>query len=256
MKQIQNLDLSRLRIEECFGFLQQVHKLAQAMLDQESDQEMVATFGAAIEVFNEVLEKSRKNSKTSEMYEADTVAEEAWRGARMYARAMSMHPYADTATIGKKVNERFAQYGELANFGFHEKYAKYYNLLQDLSKLEAEEITTLTLQPWLEKMNSSYAKFMVLRDAKLAEDATIQSGVAQEGRTQAEEAYKSFVQRVNALCVINGEELYGSYIDHVNTIIDGLQSSLAARATRAANAKKAGETSGTTTEESVQPSEG
>ena len=36
MKQIKNLDLSRLRTEECFGFLQQVATLAKTMLTVET----------------------------------------------------------------------------------------------------------------------------------------------------------------------------------------------------------------------------
>ena len=43
-----------------------------------------------------------------------------------------------------------------------------------------------------------------------------------------------FVQRVNALCIVMGEEAYAPFIDQVNVVIDTLNSTIAARETKAA----------------------
>ena len=55
MKQIKNLDLSRLRTEECFGFLQQVASLAKDMLTVETDKAMVDAYIAAVSAYDAAL---------------------------------------------------------------------------------------------------------------------------------------------------------------------------------------------------------
>ena len=52
MKQIKNLDLSRLRTEECFGFLQQVASLAKDYLTVETDKAMVDAYTATVDAYD------------------------------------------------------------------------------------------------------------------------------------------------------------------------------------------------------------
>ena len=58
-----------------------------------------------------------------------------------------------------------------------------------------------------------------------------------EIRQTADNAYRSLVELVNALTVVNGEAPYATFIDHVNAIIDRQNTVLKARQT---NAKKKG----------------
>lgn len=54
-----------------------------------------------------------------------------------------------------------------------------------------------------------------------------------ETRTAADAAYRSLVDTVNALAMINGDAAYTTFIDHVNTLIDRQKFILKARTTRA-----------------------
>ena len=234
MKQIKNLDLSRLRTEECFGFLQQVASLAKDMLTVETDKAMVDAFVATVNTYDAALKQSTKNSKTAEMNQADAAADTAWRVARAYAKAMSSHPDVSVAAIGKTIYDLFVKFGDLASLGFHEEYGRYYNLLQELANVDETDRETAAFDPWLNNMDECYLRFIELRDAKVTEDTTYQTGLVKESRTAAEEAYKAFVQRVNALCIVMGEEQYGGFIDQVNVVIDTLSATIAARETKAA----------------------
>lgn len=234
MKQIKNLDLSRLRTEECFGFLQQVASLAKDMLTVETDKAMVDAFVATVNTYDAALKQSTKNSKTAEMNAADAAADTAWRTARAYVKAMSSHPDAAVAAIGKTIYDLFVKFGDLASLGFHEEYGRYYNLLQELANVMEEDREAAAFDPWLENMDDCYRRFINLRDAKVSEDTAYQTGIVKESRTAAEEAYKAFVQRVNALCIVMGEETYAPFIDQVNVIIDSLNATIAARETKAA----------------------
>lgn len=238
MKQIKNLSTHSLRTEECFGFLQQVATLAKDMLTVETDKAMVDALATAVNAYDDALKQSTKNSKTAEMNAADAAADTAWRVARAYAKAMSSHPDAAVAAIGKTIYDVFVKFGDLASLGFHEEYGRYYNLLQELANVYEEDREAAAFDPWLENMDDCYHNFINLRDDKVSEDTTYQTGIVKESRTAAEEAYKAFVQRVNALCIVMGEETYAPFIDQVNVVIDSLNATIAARETKAAKKRE------------------
>ena len=60
-----------------------------------------------------------------------------------------------------------------------------------------------------------------------------QVGIVKETRTAAEAAYRSLVDTVNALAMINGDAEYATFIDHVNAMIERQKAISKARTTRA-----------------------
>ena len=200
----------------------------------ETDKAMVDAYTATVDAYDAALKQSTKNSKTAEMNAADAAADMAWRVARAYAKAMSSHPEASVAAIGKTIYDLFVKFGDLASLGFHEEYGRYYNLLQELANVDETDREAAAFDPWLNNMDECYLRFIDLRDAKVTEDTAYQTGIVKETRTAAEVAYKAFVQRVNALCIVMGEEQYGTFIDQVNVVIDTLNATIAARETKAA----------------------
>ena len=82
--EIINIDLIRLRGEECFGFMQRVHALSVASLTGEAELAALAPLGTAVEALDEALQQSKKNPHTEAMTEADRAAETAFCVARAY----------------------------------------------------------------------------------------------------------------------------------------------------------------------------
>ena len=54
-----------------------------------------------------------------------------------------------------------------------------------------------------------------------------------ETRTAAETAYRSLVDTVNALAIIEGDGDYATFIDHINAMIERQKAISKARSTRA-----------------------
>ena len=79
--------------------------------------------------------------------------------------------------------------------------------------------------------------FLSAVSQRTEETAARQVGIVKEIRQTADNAYRSLVELVNALTVVNGEAPYATFIDHVNAIIDRQKTVLKARQT---NAKKKG----------------
>ena len=57
-----------------------------------------------------------------------------------------------------------------------------------------------------------------------------------QSRSEADNAYRQLVNTINALCLLEGEEKYATFIDHVNVMIDERKTILRTRSTL--NAKK------------------
>jgi hypothetical protein len=81
-------------------------------------------------------------------------------------------------------------------------------------------------------MDFAVAKFQDLRTQKTKEDSIHVVGLAKDARLAADQAYKSLVQRVNALVIVNDEAPYADFIDRLNVMITEAQSLIAGRATK------------------------
>lgn len=238
MKQIPSFDDSRLQVPEAFNFFLRVDEAAQATLKLESDKAMVNEFHAAVVAFDEVLVRSRKNSKTATQSEADEAFDKIFRSARNYAKAMSGHPTAAVATEGVVLWDIFQKYGDISSLNYDKEYSYAHNLVQDLEALTSEQMELLHFAPWYEALVIGVATFTSARASKTMEDATYITGLVEENRQATSAAYKNLVLRVNALAVVNGEEPYAQFIDFVTQVIEDAKALIKQRDTRNANAKK------------------
>ena len=58
-------------------------------------------------------------------------------------------------------------------------------------------------------------------------------GIVKETRTAADAAYRSLVDTVNALAMIEGDGEYATFIEHVNAVVERQKTISKARVTRA-----------------------
>ena len=170
---------------------------------------------------------------------ADKVADDAWRYTRAYLKAMQQHPNNTIAELARSTYiHTFDKYGDIANMGEKDEYGAYKKLLGDLAAIPSDTLTTLALGPWVENMTLAQAKHEVLRNQRVNEDATYQTGLAKQARLDAEAAYRTFVEKLNALIIINGPEPYASFVNSINVVINELLTTMKANDTRNKNKKE------------------
>ena len=239
--EIINIDLTRLRGEECFGFMQRVHALSVASLTGEAELAALAPLGTAVEALSEALQQSKKNPHTEAMTEADRAAETAFCAARAYLFAMQGYPDKAVATVARNAwLDTFAKYDYLPVMGATEKYGNYHALLSDLQELSAADVATLGLAPWLDAMNVAYAGYCVARDNRVSWDANYRVGLTTRARTDIESAYRTFVDKLNALLIINGSSAYASFVAQLNVIITDMRAVVRGRSSKARNKVESG----------------
>lgn len=105
---------------------------------------------------------------------------------------------------------------------------------------------TITTKPHKLQLGDFYMNdgSLVGKDASLteAQKAALRiTGIVKQTRTAADAAFRTLVERVNALALINGDADYAPFIDHVNVIIDQAEATLAGRSTRAEKKRNGGD---------------
>ena len=253
MKKITILNMTRLRTEESFGYLKQIlAETSNLPLETERPgglsvlaatdtvlQAKVDEFTTAYNGFDTALKASATNPATATATAADESRDLSWRGINTYVKAMCAHPTADIATAAAEAKSLFDKYGDPTKLAQTEESGVLHNLLQDLETFDSAKRTSLNLDVWITDLQTKEDAFLAAAAQRTEADAARQVGIVKETRTAAESAYRSLVDTVNALAMINGDTDYATFIDRVNAMIDRQKAILKTRATN--NAKKNGE---------------
>ena len=236
MKKINTLNVKQLRTEECFGYLKQVLAEIANLPEEETPSVQTAAvtaFETAFNAFDTALKASATNPATASATDADTARDHSWRAVNAYVKAMCSHPTADIASAASEAKSLFDKYGDPTSLAQTEESGVLHNLLQDLETFDSSKRTLLNLDVWITDLKTKEDTFLAAAARRTEEDAARQVGIVKETRTAADAAYRSLVDTVNALAMINGDAEYATFIEHVNAVIERQKSILKARATRA-----------------------
>lgn len=231
MKSINSFDITRLRVEEDFGFQKRIESET-ALLTEETDKPMVDAYKAAVATFDAALKTSTRNSQSSAAVRADEKADAAWSGLNAQTKVILSHPNPELQLVACEAYALIQKYGNITGMAYNEEYGRMHNLLQDLAALGVGKQKQIYIDAWVTELQLRYDEFMAADAARTAEESTRIVGVVKQARIDADAAFRTLVERVNALALVNGEAPYATFIYHVNVIIRQTQAVLAARRTR------------------------
>ena len=248
MKKIKNYGVTTLHVEELFGYLKQVETETANLPIGEDERPgglsvMAATdsvletkvneFTTAVDAFDDALKASATNPATATATATDDARDASWRGGNNYLTAMCAYPDAEIAAYAAEAKSLFDKYGDPTKLAQTEESGVLHNLLQDLEALDSSKRTALNLDVWITDLKTKEEAFLAAAAQRTEADAARQVGIVKETRTAAETAYRSLVDTVNALAMINGDAEYATFIDHVNAMIERQKAISKARVTRA-----------------------
>lgn len=263
MKKIKSISLSTLRVEEDFGFLKLIlgetsnlpkdgtgedgHSVFDSLNGEGSSRLAAAAAGfeAAVNAFDDTLKDPATTPSTALAAEADNARDNAWRGANNYLKAMTAHPDDKVRRDAAGTKALFDKYGDPSTLPQTEESGILHNLLQDLKAIDGGTLTAIAFGDWLANLEACETAFLSAVSQRTEEEAARQVGIVKESRLAADNAYRTLVELVNALAVLNGGERYATFIDRVNAIIDRQRTVLKARHT---NARRKEGDDGTVTE--------
>ena len=236
MKQIKSFGIASLHVEESFGYLQQIETETANLPDENPpalQTEAVTTFKTAVEAFDEALKVTAVDPTSATTTDTDDARDVSWRGANSYTKAMCAHPNATLAAYATEAKSIFDKYGNPTKLAQTEESGVLHNLVQDLEAWDASKRAAIYLDEWIADMKAKEEAFLAAVTERTETEAARQVGIVKETRTAAEAAYRSLVDTINALAMINGDTTFATFIDHVNALIDRQKTILKSRATRA-----------------------
>ena len=240
MSKIQNLNLSALRNEEAFGFLQQVQAETKYLTDA-TIESIIDNLTTSLEEFDKALKESDKLPSVALARECDTARDTAWSGLNAYCKAVATyHPDADVKATAQKTYDIVLKYGNPIRLPHTQESGVLHNLLQDLNALPAEDRTKAALDAWINHLSECENNFLAAVGERTVEESARINGIVKQTRTATEAAYRKLVEVVNALNGLLAESDYTIFIDHVNALIDRQKTILKTRST--ISAKKEEET--------------
>lgn len=248
MKKIKTISLSSLRTEEDFGFLKLI-VTETANLPKEGEggspseisvlsEGSTPALTASVSTFSSVVDAALKDSasvpSSAIASEADSARDASWRGLNNYLKAMTAHPNEDKRSLAVEMKGLCDKYGDPTSLPQTEESGILHNLLQDFDSYLEDTLNSVGVDAWLDDLREKENAFLEAVAARTEQEASRTVGIVKQKRQSADEAYRSLVDLVNALAVVNGDAPYATFIDHVNVLIDQQKSVLKARATRGA----------------------
>lgn len=220
MAKIQPISLERMNNGAHFQFVSLIREGAEA---DETVKEKAASklnaFAAAVENEDECMIITRKSFATDHIV--------VWDGAccsvyGIYKRAVMGYldyPVKEIADSAKVLNQHLIDYAIETQMQLDRKTALFTNLIHDLTTTYTEQVEALSFTSFVTHMQEANENVKKYMKERLLERKEKESGAMKAAKTKTSNAYRDFVEYINALSVISTEGEYDDFVSYANTVI-------------------------------------
>jgi len=221
MAKISKIDTTRLRNEAYFQFHTEFRDLVVASEVEVLKIELqFNTYKPLYNKVNEAIKKVAKSAFTAKIHEADRARCEIWAGMTEINFASLKHFNPEIRAAAARLQIVFDSCEKVAR-----KYAKgvttaeVYNILKELDKHKADMALVGLLQ-WAIELKIRNATLENLVKGRSEEAAYKSNIVLKKARRELDVVYRTIVERVNALIVVEGEAAYERFAKSLNTVVE------------------------------------
>ncbi|MDR3246762.1 MAG: DUF6261 family protein [Prevotellaceae bacterium] len=214
------LHFSSLRNEEWFQFFTEFRDLVNKYSAEKLD--IVALFLLFMMLYDDAdtaLEVIRKSVETALMDKADQKRDRTFRGFIDAVKSALNHFDAEKQKAANELLVLLNHFGNLAEKTPNEETASIYNFLQELRGAYAPQIATLVLNDWITELdnnNQAYEELVKKRNVEVTSRTTLRMV---DVRKKTQDVYRSIIERIEALIVVNGESQYAAFVTELNGYI-------------------------------------
>jgi hypothetical protein len=230
------IDLKNLPNEAHFSF----HKEVETKLDTHSAtalgvEALVASYVAQITREDTALEIIRKSGLTAPLEVADQKRDNLFRGFSLTVDGACLHydPSKQQAALG--IQLVLDHYGNVAQKMRDAESGSIINLVNELRSNHAQSLTALSLGPWLDALEAANEDYRDLRGSRDSETGSRTALRMVEERPKTDDIYRSIVERINALIIVNGSAAYEAFVNDLNGQIEHYKQIIAQRKGHAAS---------------------
>ncbi len=220
MKEIQTTPLTHMNNAAHFMFVSNMADRAEkdaAVAEKCAAQ--VKTLRDAVTAEDESLKISAKSLTTDKIADADRLRDQLYAGYKKAVAGYVNFPVESMADAAKVLNQHIKDYKIDVQAQLDKETGLLVNFVQDLEGKFAEQVKTLSLTAFVEKLKAANEEVRTLTGQRTDERSAKTAGALKAARTASDEAYRMLVLHVNAHALLEGEADYAAFIDYANTEI-------------------------------------
>jgi hypothetical protein len=217
---INNLSLLLLRNDAHFQFFADFRDLVTE--EGAATLKIAAQFDALMALYqreDEALKKINKSEFTAKIQEADKARDEMFAGMSELARIHLKHYDEAVRESAGRLKILFDTYKKIDKKNLIEQTAAVTNMMQELNGRYAPDVAAVDIGGWVAQLGTRNAALNALIKERFDETAARTDIVLKDARAQVDKQYKIIVERINALVIVEGPEVYESFIRRLNVII-------------------------------------
>ncbi len=235
------IDPSRLKNDEHLGFHYEVQKILAKYPAASIDLSdiMIGNYGKAINDEDLSYKIVPKSAYTDQITAADSVSDNNITGILTALRTLQKHFDPEVIKAANRVKIYMDAFGDIRRKPYVAQTTDITNLVQEFRGKLSADITLLSLDRWVDKLEADNNSFMDLFDQRHDEQAEKDSlNRFRDCRKATDSAYSAIVKRINAGIEFNGEEKYRVFVNDINTTITYYSNILAQRQGQSASNEK------------------
>jgi hypothetical protein len=218
---VKRFNLVQLRNNEHFQFYTDFKQLVQE--NNPETLNIAALFAVWLALYvkeDEAFKKILKSALTAEMQAADKQRDVTFRGLAEVRLTAEKHFNQEVRAAATRLKIVFDTYGNLAKLPLNEETAAIYNFLQELKGTYAADIQTIGATDWVKELEANNLAFENITRDRYDESALRSDLVLREVRLEIDAAYRDIIDRLDALCLLEGGEVYPAFIKRLNVVIE------------------------------------
>lgn len=172
---------------------------------------------AALARENENLKVPTKSDLTAGISEGDARRDSYYIGYKTAVKGFTYLPAGETMRgAADRLWSHIANYAINTQAQLDKQTGMMTNFIEDLENELAADVTALGLTLFVTSMKEANEQVRTLMMQRDAAKGTKTVGATKTDRALTDAAYDALVRKVNALALVEGDELYASFIDEMN----------------------------------------
>ena len=217
MKEINGIDWAHMKSGAHFLFINDTVGLATA--DAKVKTKVTAELTAlqtALKAEDDALALSKANLLSKEIKAIDAERDKHYKALRKAITFFLNHPDAELVKAAARLEQLLKDYNIDPKIQLDRETGLLLNLISDLETKSAADVTALALTPVVQAMKQANDKLREVTRARANDRAVQIVGQLKQAQHASDEAYRTLVQKVNALAVVEGEADYADFISKMN----------------------------------------
>ena len=242
MKEINGIDLAHMKSGAHFLFITDTVGLATA--DAKVKTKVTAELTAlqtALKAEDDALALSKANLLSGEIKTLDAERDKHYKALRKAITFFLNHPDAELVKAAARLEQLLKDYNIDPKMQLDRETGLLLNLISDLETKSAADVTALALTPVVQAMKQANDKLREVTRARANDRAVQIVGQLKQAQHASDEAYRTLVQKVNALAVVEGEADYADFISKMNEQVKHYKQEVLPKAKKKGDGKQPGD---------------